>query len=37
MRLRLRFQAGVEFRRDILESDRRHTGSITDAKWMSTG
>jgi hypothetical protein len=28
MRLRLRFQAGVEFRRDVFESDRRHLGSI---------
>ena len=33
MLLRLRFQSGVEFRRNVLESDRRHVGSVMDAKW----
>ena len=35
MLLRLRFQPGVEFRRNVFESDRRHVGSVMDAKWMS--
>jgi hypothetical protein len=35
MLLRLRFQSGVEFRRNVLESDRRHVSSVMDPKWMS--